>query len=133
MTFDLPAAVPELPVTNLREATAYFQDSLGFSVDWTDADLGLAGLSSGNCRVFLANPDYRRARGNAGPVLVWLNVNSKQEVDQLYRLWSGRNANLISKPESKPYGLHEFTARDLDGNHLRVFYDFGTAEREGAA
>jgi hypothetical protein len=35
----------------------------------------------------------------------------------------------MSAPESKSWGLHEFTATDLDGNLFRVFYDFGTAER----
>jgi hypothetical protein len=35
----------------------------------------------------------------------------------------------MSSPESKPWGLHEFTAADLDGNLFRVFYDFATAER----
>jgi hypothetical protein len=30
----------------------------------------------------------------------------------------------VSTPESKPWHLHEFTARDLDGNRFRVFYDF---------
>jgi hypothetical protein len=29
----------------------------------------------------------------------------------------------------KPWGLHEFTAADPDGNLFRVFYDFGTPGR----
>jgi hypothetical protein len=33
-------------------------------------------------------------------------------------------ARVVSEPESKPWNLHEFTAMDLDGNLLRVFYDF---------
>jgi hypothetical protein len=49
--------------------------------------------------------------------------------DTLYRLWSASKAKLISAPESKPWGLHEFTAADPDGNLLRVFYDFATPER----
>ena len=38
--------------------------------------------------------------------------------------------HLIAEPESKPWGLHEFTAKDLDGNLFRVFYDFGTVDKE---
>ena len=30
----------------------------------------------------------------------------------------------------KPWGLHEFTVADPDGNLFRVFYDFATPERE---
>jgi hypothetical protein len=56
-------------------------------------------------------------------------LNSKDEVNDLYRLWSSSKVKLISEPESKPWGLHEFMAKDLDGNLFRVFYDFGTPER----
>jgi hypothetical protein len=60
----------------------------------------------------------------SGPVVIWLNLNSKLEVDELYREWNSRQAKLVSPPESKPWKLHEFTATDLDGNLFRVFYDF---------
>ena len=130
MTEDFPGAVPEIPVRNIDEAAAYYERRLGFTIDWSDAELGLAGISRGSCRMFLASAEYRRQRGNAGPVLIWLNLHSKDEVDRLYRLWSGSDAALISTPESKPWGLHEFTARDLDGNLFRVFYDFATPARE---
>jgi hypothetical protein len=62
-----------------------------------------------------------------------LNLGSKEEVDELYRFWSNSEAKLMSAPESKPWGLHEFTAGDLDGNLFRVFYDFATPERGGDA
>ena len=78
--------------------------------------------------MFLANSDYRKECGNVGPVLIWLNLKSKDEVNDLYRLWSSSKAKLISEPESKPWGLHEFMAKDLDGNLFRVFYDFGTRD-----
>ena len=79
--------------------------------------------------MFLANSGSRKEYGNVGPVLIWLNLESKEEVDDLYRLWSIRKAKLISAPKSKPWGLHEFTAADLDGNLFRVFYGFATPER----
>ena len=85
--------------------------------------------SKGNCRLFLANREYRREHGNVGPTSTWLNLGSKEEVDDLYLLWKGRKAKVISTPESKPWGLHEFTAADPDGNLFRVFYDFATPER----
>ena len=129
MKLELPGAVPEIPVKDINEAAAYYVNTLGFTVDWGGEALGLAGISKGNCRMFLANADYRKECGNVGPVLIWLNLNGKDEVDDLFRLWSSSNAQLISEPESKPWGLHEFMAKDLDGNLFRVFYDFGTRER----
>ena len=129
MESKFPGAVPEIPVSDINEAAAYYENNLGFTVDWGGEELGLAGISKGDCRMFLANSDHRKAYGNSGPVLTWLNLDSKAEVDDLYRQWGASKAKLISAPESKPWGLHEFTAADLDGNLLRVFYDFATPER----
>ena len=129
MKSKFPSAVPEIPVKDISEAAAYYESNLGFTLDWGGEELGLAGISNGNCRMFLANQDYRKEYGNRGPVLTWLNVASKEEVDDLYRLWSASNAKLIAAPESKPWGLHEFTAADPDGNLFRVFYDFATPAR----
>jgi uncharacterized glyoxalase superfamily protein PhnB len=129
MKSDFPGAVPEIPVTDIATAAAYYQLSLGFTLDWGDDALGLAGISKGNCRMFLANQQYRKGYGNVGPTLTWLNLDSSEEVDELYRVWRASNARLVSAPESKPWGLHEFTAADLDGNLFRVFYDFATPER----
>ena len=132
MKLDLPGAVPEIPVRDINEAAAYYENNLGFTVDWSNEELGLAGISRGDCRMFLANSDFRKHCGNVGPVLTWLNLESKDEVNELYRLWSSGEAKLISEPESKPFGLHEFMVKDLDGNLFRVFYDFGTPESGNA-
>ena len=128
MKSEFPAAVPEIPVTDINEAAAYYREKLGFGIDWGGGEIGLAGISQGNCRMFLADKEFRQGYGNVGPMLIWLNVNGNEEVDELYRAWSARGAKLLSAPESKPWGLHEFTAADLDGNLLRVFYDFATPE-----
>lgn len=129
MQSEFPNPVPEIPVRSIDAAVAYYQSRLGFTLDWGGEDLGLAGISKGNCRMFLANQQYRKEYGNAGPALTWLNLDSKENVDELYRAWNASHATLMSAPESKPWGLHEFTAADVDGNLLRVFYDFATSER----
>jgi predicted lactoylglutathione lyase len=81
MKSTFPGAIPEIPVRDINEAAAYYESNLGFTVDWRDEELGLAGISKGNCRMFLANSNYRKAYGNVGPVLTWLNLESKEEVD----------------------------------------------------
>lgn len=130
----LPGAVPEIPVSDVAAATEYYRDKLGFHLDWFEAEIALAGMSCGECRLFLAGPMFREARGDSSPVrvVVWLNLASREEVDDLHRAWSSTNAILLTAPDSRPWGLHEFTAADLDGNRFRVFYDFATPEREGA-
>jgi predicted lactoylglutathione lyase len=124
MKSDFPAAVPEIPVADINMAMAYYKNNLGFSIDWGGEDGGIAGISRGHCGMFLTNGAFREQYANRGPVLIWLNLNSKEEVNELYDLWGKSQAKMVSAPESKPWGLHEFTAADLDGNLFRVFYDF---------
>jgi predicted lactoylglutathione lyase len=121
---EFPAAVPEIPVSNIDKAAAYYENNLGFTLDWGGEDGGIAGISKGHCRMFLTNPAFREPYGNAAPVLIWLNLNSKAAVDDLHDLWKNSHAKIVSEPEDKPWKLREFTAADLDGNLFRVFYDF---------
>lgn len=125
-----PGAIPEIPVTDIRAAAAYYQRSLGFTIDWGGESGDIAGISRGQCRLFLTNGAFREGYGNAAPVLFWLNVDSKEAVNELHDLWRKSDAKIVEAPESKSWGLYEFTAADIDGNLIRVFYDFATPERE---
>lgn len=124
MNHEFPSAVPEVPVRDINQAAEYYEKNLGFRLDWGSEDGGIAGISKGHCRVFLTNPSFREHYGNSAPVLIWFNLNSKEEVNRLYGQWKGTHARIVSAPEEKSWKLHEFTATDLDGNLLRVFYDF---------
>jgi predicted lactoylglutathione lyase len=108
----------------MNAALHYYEGKLGFSIDWGGADGGIAGISKGHCRMFLTDGEFREHHGNVPPVMVWLNLDSREEVDELYEIWNSAEARIISPPDSKPWKLHEFTASDLDGNLFRVFYDF---------
>jgi uncharacterized glyoxalase superfamily protein PhnB len=119
-----PAAVPEIPSADIGKSAAYYVNTLGFTLDWGDDQGGIAGISRGNCRLFLTNRSFRESYGNTGPVLFWLNLNSKAEVDELFAQWKAAQAKILSEPEDKPWKLREFMAADLDGNLIRVFYDF---------
>ena len=124
MKHEFPAAVPEIPVTDIDRALEYYERNLGFHIDWGGAGGGIAGISKGECRMFLTDRDFRTQHGNAAPVMVWLNLDSKEAVDEQYKSWNAGGARIVSPPESKPWKLHEFTAADLDGNLYRVFYDY---------
>jgi predicted lactoylglutathione lyase len=128
MEQQFPQAVPEIPVKDINQAAAYYENQLGFRIDWGGEDGGIAGISRGRCRAFLTNSAFREGYGNAGPVLIWLNLSSREEVNQLHEEWSRSQARIVSPPESKPWKLHEFTVADLDGNLFRVFYDFDRDE-----
>lgn len=125
MTF--PAPVPEIPVASIDAAVAYYADVLGFAFDWGDEAGGIAGISRGDARLFLTNRSFREGGlRNVGPILIWINLDSKENVDGLFTEWHNAGARIISEPADKPWMLREFVASDLDGNLIRVFFDFGS-------
>jgi predicted lactoylglutathione lyase len=130
MPNDFPAAVPEIPVINVDKAAAYYVNALGFHFDWGDDSGGIGCVSQGACRMFLTNTPFHQSYGTGGPVMIWLNLDSKQEVDELYRRWRDAGAQVVAEPEDKPWHLREFRVSDPDGNQLRVFYDFAWELRE---
>lgn len=85
MSSRFPTAVPEIPVSDVTSAAAYYREKLGFSVDWVDARSELAGVSRDDCRLFLAGPAFRGESGNAAPIVTWLNLDGKDRVDDLHR------------------------------------------------
>ena len=119
----LPPPVPELPVTDVRAAADSYARQMGFSVDWTYED-HLAGISKDAARVFLRRRNPQEDKEGYS-VLIWLNMASSAEVDQLHAEWAERGVTIVDELQTASYGLREFTAQDADGNRLRVFFDLG--------
>jgi uncharacterized glyoxalase superfamily protein PhnB len=120
----IPVPVPEIPVSSINSALPYYVNQLGFTVDWQDGENGIAGICRDDCRLFLTDTAFRATVANAAPVVLWLNVQSRAEVDEIYAEWQSLGAKVLSEPEDKPWNLREFKVADLDRNLLRVFYDF---------
>jgi predicted lactoylglutathione lyase len=120
----LPQPVPELPVTDVQAAGRSYAQQMGFSVDWAYED-SFAGISRDDARVFLRRRSEEEARERYS-VLIWLNMASSAEVDQLFAEWKERGVLVVEELRTTPYNLREFTAQDIDGNRLRVFYDVGS-------
>jgi predicted lactoylglutathione lyase len=124
MLTTFPQAVPEIPVTSVEAAARHYVDVLGFNFDWGSDEGGIGGISQGDCRMFLTNARFRAAAGPHRPVINWLNLGSKQEVDELFDRWQRAGATIVEAVADKPWHLREFKVADPDGNQLRVFYDF---------
>ena len=131
MLIGIPKAIPEIPVRDVEKAAEYYVDVLGFSFDWGDDQGGIGGISQGECRMFLTNPQFCEQYGTA--VMIWLSLDNKHEVDELYPRWREAGARILAEPEDKPWHLREFRVGDLDGNQLRVFYDFSWELRQEQA
>jgi Glyoxalase/Bleomycin resistance protein/Dioxygenase superfamily len=123
MALAFPAAVPEIPVSNLDGALRYYTGCLGFTFDFGGGEAGIAGLSRGQCRIFLTDWSYRESNGIPRQSIIWLNLGNRDEVNELFNEWTQLGARLLSAPDAKPWNLDEFTAADPDNNEVRVFYD----------
>jgi predicted lactoylglutathione lyase len=123
---NLPSPIPELPVSNLRASGTFYEQRMGFRIDWVYEDY-LAGISKDATRIFLRRRTEQEEKQDYS-VLVWLNLNSPLEVDQLYEEWKRSGVAIAEELETKRWNLREFTAQDLDGNRFRVFHDLGRRE-----
>ena len=119
----LPSPVPELPVSDIQAAGAFYKSKLGFSVDWIYENQ-IAGISKDSARIFIRLKTDEEKK-QAYSVLIWLNMNSAAEVDELYESWKNSGVQITDELETKPWNLREFTASDPDGNRFRVFHDLG--------
>ena len=105
-----------LAVRDLEVSTRYYMDVLGFGRDPIAAD-GWSFLSRDNFRVMLGEcPDVKPA-GTLGDhsYFAYLMVDG---LDEYYMEVAGRGADVISKPEDKPWGLREFGLRTPDGHRI---------------
>ena len=75
MKNEFPAAVPEIPVSDMNASLIYYEGKFGFNIDWGRANGGIAGISKGHCRMFLTDNNFRQHHGNASPVVIWLNLD----------------------------------------------------------
>ena len=61
MSTELPSAVPEIPVTDMDKALRYYEEKLGFTVDW--------GRDGGESRVF-----HRAAAEFSSPTASFVSI-----------------------------------------------------------
>ncbi len=119
----LPNLVPEFPVSDLQTSSAFYEKRMGFNIDWMYENF-LAGISKDAARIFLRQRTEQEEEQGYN-VLVWLNLDSPSDVDQMYEEWKRSGVRITDELETKSYNLREFTAQDLDGNRFRVFHDLG--------
>lgn len=103
--------VPELPVADVVRAQEYYRDALGFEIGWLEDGKEIGAVSRGGVAIFL-----RRREPPFEPAVHWVFA---EELDSVFEDLSSVGADLDGPPQTKPWGLRQFTLRDPDGN---VFY-----------
>lgn len=114
---NLSPAVPIFRVENLDASVAYYEDRLGFQLQWR-AD-PLASVGRDRTSIMLSEAD----QGHPG-TWVWIAAD---DVDELYAELRARGAYLRHPPTNYPWGSRECQVTDLDQHVLR----FGTESDPG--
>ncbi len=107
----LESAAPILPVADMAAASAFYR-ALGFEVAAHDAGYGLV-LRDDRELFHLRRVDGLDPAGNAAAL--YLHVD---DADEWHTRW--RSHADLTDVVDQPWGMREFSLRDLSGNLIRV-------------
>ena len=110
-------ATPILRVADFDASVAYYVNSLGFHLDWSEGQFG--SVRRGEASLMLCE-------GSQGHPGTWVYV-SVGDADALYDEISARGATIRHPPRNFPWGSRELHVFDPDGHVLR----FGSEARRG--
>jgi predicted enzyme related to lactoylglutathione lyase len=107
--------VPELPVEDVERAQQHYRDALGFEIGWLYPDKGIGAVSNGKAAIF-----FRKRTAPFEAAIHWVYA---EDIDASYQELKSSGANIVEPLERKPWGLRQFTVRDLDGNLFYFHHD----------
>ncbi|HMB64831.1 MAG TPA: VOC family protein [Eudoraea sp.] len=104
-----------LAVKDLNKAVKFYRKELGFKTSWS-AD-GWHSVYRDSCTVMLGEcPDEQSAFDiNNHSYIAYIEVKN---IDLLFSEYSSREIEILSTPESKPWGQREFSIRTIDGHRI---------------
>lgn len=108
--------IPIITVRDVRRATGFYVDVLGFSLDFeTGPPHFVTGLFKDAVQVMLIGSDGVNVRQEPGTA----NLNFfADEVDELFSACLDAAVEVIVEPADRDYGQRDFAIRDPDGNVL---------------
>jgi uncharacterized glyoxalase superfamily protein PhnB len=130
---------PILFVDSVARSLSYYVDILGFHLGLAWSEQEQAFVSKGD----LSAPTFaiigrgpvqlmlsQRSQGAPG---MWLHfdIHTADQVDVLYREWSGKGARIIEPPSMRAWGMYEMRVGDPDGHVFRISGPPRTNTREG--
>jgi predicted enzyme related to lactoylglutathione lyase len=101
--------MPELPLTDVAGGVAYYQDVLGFSINYQQHNIAV--MDRDLVRILLIARTERHS--GIGSCYVYV-----RDADALHSELVTKGANVQSEPVSRPWGLREFRVLDPEGNQL---------------
>ena len=119
----LSAAEPELFVTDIKAACAFFTDKLGFSVAFTYGEPPFYGQvkrdkAALNLRLVCEPVYVDDIRQREELLAASLTVESAAEIKQLFLQYQAAGVDFFRPLKQEPWGARTFIVRDPDGNLL---------------
>jgi catechol 2,3-dioxygenase-like lactoylglutathione lyase family enzyme len=102
---------PQLPVADVAAAQRWYHEILGLDIAWTRGD-SFGAVRGKGIELYFAKSEAPQA-----PTICCVLVD---DADFAYALCRERNAPIVEKIASTPWGTREFTLRDPDGHLLRI-------------
>jgi catechol 2,3-dioxygenase-like lactoylglutathione lyase family enzyme len=109
---------PSLSVSDIPAAAEFYAKKLGFFVAFTWGDPPtMAGVNLGHVQIFLE-------QGTPSPTgcSVYFVVG---DADELYEFHGANGVEIVQPPGDRPYGLRDYTIRDLNGYALTFGHRLG--------
>ncbi len=103
--------VPELPVVDVERAQKYYRDVFGFEINWLEPGKEIGAVSCAGVVIF-----FRKRAMPFEPAVHWVFA---EDIEGTYAAAQACGAKIVDPLERKPWGLRQFTVKDLDGN---LFY-----------
>jgi uncharacterized glyoxalase superfamily protein PhnB len=111
----MSSIVPELPVADVERAQQHYQDALGFEIGWLYPGKEIGAVSRDKVAIF-----FRKRKPPFEPAVHWVFA---EDIDASYQELKSLGANIVEPLEKKPWGLRQFTVKDLDGNLFYFHHD----------
>ncbi len=107
-----------LAVRDLAASAAYFQDALGFKLEWQDADDWRL-LTRGGVRMMLGHCSNEKPASEIGDhsYIAYLEID---DVDALHAEIAARGAIIREPPADKPWRMREMLIATPDGHRIMV-------------
>jgi catechol 2,3-dioxygenase-like lactoylglutathione lyase family enzyme len=106
--------VPELPVKDVEQSQEFYRDKLGFTIAWTYPTKTIGAVSKDETVLFLSKQE------EITPNTLWIFAD---DVDQMYNEFVAAGISINESIETKPWGIRQFTIKDLDGNTFIFHHD----------
>ena len=101
--------VPELPVRDILESQEYYQDVFNCEINWRYKDI-LGAVSNLDLVLF-----FRKCESKFESRTLWI---FDEQVEETFSKLPQSKIEVVEPIEQKPWGLRQFTVRDLNGHDL---------------